>query len=79
MVFADSYGPNDILAISYLRALQKYPEIKPISILRTSDYHSDTLDNGLQVPKQSELLLKNQNITNFTPMKDLKIPFSKLE
>ena len=71
--FADSYGPNDILAISYLRALQKYPEIKPISILRTSDYHSDTLDNGLPSAKAIRIALKkNQNITNFTPMKDLE-------
>lgn len=42
----DSYGPNDILAISYLRQLQKYPQIKPYSILRTSDYNDDSLNTS---------------------------------
>ncbi len=40
----DSYGPNDILAISYLRQLQNYPNITAYSILRTSDYNDDDIN-----------------------------------
>ena len=37
---------NDILAISYLRALKKYPHIKPIIIQRENNYHDlDTIKN----------------------------------
>ena len=70
---ADSYGPNDILGISYLRALQNYPDITPVSVLRTSDYHNDELNEELPGAKAIRAALKkNQDVTRFTPMKDLK-------
>ena len=70
---ADSYGPNDILAISYLKALQNYPDIIPISILRTSDYHNDQLNEAFPSAKAIRTALKNnKDITSFTPMKDLE-------
>jgi predicted nucleotidyltransferase len=70
--FADSYGPNDILAISYLRALQNHPEITPFSVKRTSNYHNDNLDEFLPSAKAIRTALKdNKNITDFTPMKEL--------
>ncbi len=70
--FADSYGPNDILAISYLRALQNYPEIEPFSILRTSNYHNDELNENLPSAKAIRKALKeNKDVASYTPMKNL--------
>ena len=70
--FADSYGPNDILAISYLRALQNYPKITPISILRTSNYHNDELSEEFPSAKAIRTAIKeNTDVTNYTPMKNL--------
>lgn len=39
--------PNDLLALSYLKVINKYNyNITPISIKRTNNYHSNTLDNS---------------------------------
>ena len=66
---ATDYGPNDILGICYLRALAKYPEIEPISILRTSDYHNDELDEKLPSALAIRTALKNnQDVSEYTPM-----------
>ncbi len=69
---ADSYGPNDILAISYLRALQAHPQITPYAIKRTSDY----LDDDITVKYPSALAIRravknNQDIKGLTPMDEL--------
>jgi len=66
---ADSYGPNDILAISYLRELANFPNIQPISILRTSDYLNDELDEKLPSALAIRTsLLKNEAVDNYTCM-----------
>lgn len=52
---ADSYGPNDILAISYLKALQNCPHITAMSIKRTSGYH----DIDMTVDYPSGLAIRN--------------------
>ena len=39
--------PNDLLALSYLKVINKYNyNITPLSIKRTNNYHSNTLDNS---------------------------------
>lgn len=68
---ADSYGPNDILAISYLRQLKKHPSIEPISILRTSDYNNDQLDSAYPSALAIRTALKNnQDLKDSTLMKE---------
>ena len=49
--YPKSYGlltsalyPNDILAVSYLRAIEHFDGIKAYSINRNSNYHDNTLD-----------------------------------
>lgn len=42
-LLSDSFYPNDILAISYLKALRD-KDIKPVSIARTNHYHSSELN-----------------------------------
>ncbi len=77
---ADSYGPNDILAISYLRALQQYPDMIPYSILRTSDYHDDDL--SVEYPSAKAIregLLRGEDISTATPMSDLDDEFPTWE
>jgi len=68
---ADSYGPNDILAISYLRALENHPEITPVSILRTNDYFSEQLQgeitSALSIRKA---LARGQDVSQYTVMGD---------
>ncbi len=69
---SDCYGPNDILAISYLRALSKYPEMKAHAILRTSDYLDDDIDVELPSALAIRTALKeSKDISKATPMKDL--------
>lgn len=66
---ADSYGPNDILAISYLRALKDHPEITPVSIRRTNDYFSEELQgeitSALSIRKA---LARGQDVSRYTVM-----------
>ena len=69
---ADSYGPNDILAISYLKALQNYPDIIPVSILRTSDYWNDDMQvNYPSAYAIRESLKRKEDISASTPMAEL--------
>ncbi|MBR0138616.1 MAG: nucleotidyltransferase family protein [Erysipelotrichaceae bacterium] len=70
---ADSYGPNDILAISYLRALKDYPEITPYSILRSGNNYHDTDLLKDRLPSGAAIrqgLKENEDISAFTPMAD---------
>ena len=61
---ADSYGPNDILAISYLRELANYPNITPISIKRTSDYNDDQLNDNYSSAKAiRKAIMNNQDVS----------------
>ncbi len=66
---ADSYGPNDILAISYLRALENYPDITPYSIKRIGEYHdedSTVLFPSAQAIRKARKL--GQDISELTPL-----------
>ena len=69
---ADSYGPNDILAISYLRALENYPEITPVSILRTNDYFSEELQGEITsaLSIRKALARGQEDISQYTVMAD---------
>lgn len=52
---------NDILAISYLRALKKYPHIKPIIILRENNYHDIKINNQNQFISASAIRANRNN------------------
>ncbi|MBQ4251780.1 MAG: nucleotidyltransferase family protein [Erysipelotrichaceae bacterium] len=66
---ADSYGPNDILAISYLRQLDNYPDIKPVSILRTGNYHAEAIDPEAPSAKAIRRALESgQDVSQLTPL-----------
>ena len=68
---ADSYGPNDILAISYLRALQNYPDITPYSIKRTNEYDNASLTGTISSAMAIRKALKEgKDISSFTVMSD---------
>jgi len=66
----DAYGPNDILGIAYLKALQQYPHITPYCIQRTSDYASDDLSNNCSALAIRKALENNEDILNTTPLSD---------
>lgn len=70
---ADSYGPNDILAISYLKEMQQFPQMTPIAIKRTSDYLSDEFTTALPSALAIRTALNNnEDVSNYTPMKNLQ-------
>ena len=66
---ADSYGPNDILAISYLKALQQFPDITPYSIKRVGNYHDDSTEaaypSALAI---REAVKDDKDVSEYTPM-----------
>ena len=62
-------NPNDLLAISYIKAIKKNNfNIEPISIKRTNDYH-DTHSNDLIVSASNirNKIKNNENISEFIP------------
>ena len=64
---ADSYGPNDILGISYIKAIKKYPDMELLSIKRTSGYHD--ADMSVEYPSGAAIrnaLLSGQDISAAT-------------
>ncbi|MBR2700620.1 MAG: nucleotidyltransferase family protein [Erysipelotrichaceae bacterium] len=68
---ADSYGPNDILAISYLRALQNYPDITPYSIKRTNEYDNPELTGSISSAMAIRKALgEGEDISAYTIMAD---------
>ena len=68
---ADSYGPNDILAISYLRALQNYPDITPYSIKRTNEYDNPELTGTISSAMAiRNALAEGKDISSYTVMAD---------
>ena len=61
--------PNDLLGISYIKAIRKINlNIKPITIKRTSDYH-DILSNDSIVSATNirEKLFNGEEITDYIP------------
>ena len=66
---ADSYGPNDILAISYLKALQNYPDITPFCVKRTNEYNDLKLSSEHASARAiREALLRGEDVSAYTPM-----------
>lgn len=67
----DFNHPNDLLAISYLKAIRKNQfNITPISIKRTSAYHD--LESKEQIVSASNIrnkILKNEDISAYLPKK----------
>ena len=60
--------PNDLLALSYLKVINKYNyNITPLSIKRTNNYHSNTLDNSNIVNASliRKLYNEDKNISNY--------------
>lgn len=63
-----SLYPNDILAVAYLKALSG-SNIKPISIQRTSDYHSEELKDFASATALRKALKEQIDISPYSPMK----------
>lgn len=64
--------PNDILGISYVKAINKInKDIEPITIKRTNSYH-DTLseDDIISAENIRGKLLKNESVNKYTPVAD---------
>lgn len=70
----DIKDPNDLLAISYIKAINEISaNIEPICIRRTSTYHSlDTNDKIISASAIRKLLNENRRIKNFVPKNVLK-------
>ena len=64
---ASAYGPNDILAIAYLKELQN-SNIKPYSIQRTNNYHGHQLQEISSASAIRNSLLNNIDIKIATKM-----------
>lgn len=71
----DIFNPNDLLGISYIKAIQKNKlNITPVTIKRTSTYHSKTENtNIISASNIRNKLKQKENITNFVPRKTLKL------
>ena len=70
----DFNNPNDLLAISYIKAILKnnYP-ITPISIKRTNSYHDlNSNDKIISASNIRHKLTKKEDITNYVPSNSLK-------
>lgn len=66
-LLAGSMYPNDILAVAYLKALKK-TKIKPVSIQRTSDYDSLSLDIISSATAIRNALKKGLDVSKSTPV-----------
>lgn len=72
--YPKSYGllssclyPNDMLAVTYLKAL-KNKNIKPISIQRTNDYHSDEINVIASASAIRKAIGENKDVSMATPI-----------
>ena len=70
-------SPNDLLAISYIKAINELnSNIEPISIKRTSDYHSLNIDSNIVSATAIRNLIQNkENISKYVPEGLLKYSF----
>lgn len=66
-LLAGSLYPNDILAVTYLKAL-KGTNIKPISIQRTNNYHSNDIDIISSASAIRKAIKENKDYHNSTPI-----------
>ena len=67
-LLASELYPNDILAVSYLKALQNYPNIKAIPVERNSEYHSTELDEICSASAIRKALKENRDYSKSTPI-----------
>lgn len=72
-----SCSSNDLLGISYLKALKNYPMITPHTIKRTNGYHSKDMSSSIASASAiRQACLKQQDLSNTTTMaNDLDQPF----
>ena len=69
------FNPNDLLGISYIKAIYKNKfNIKPVTIKRTSDYHSlEEESNIISASNIRNKLKQKESITNYVPRKTIKL------
>ncbi len=72
---ANVFNPNDLLGISYIKAIKNNNlNITPLTIKRTSDYHStDETDNIISASNIRFKLKQKENIAKYLPRKALKL------
>ena len=65
----DISSPNDLLGISYIKAIREInPNIIPETIKRTNNYHDlDSTDNIISASNIREKINNEENITNYLP------------
>lgn len=79
----DFNRPNDLLAISYIKAIHKnqFP-ITPISIMRTNSYHDlKSTEKIISASNIRHKFLQKENITSYLPkeiIENIKVPNYKL-
>ncbi len=71
----DIFNPNDLLGISYIKAIKKNKlEIKPVTIKRTSSYHNlEEESNTISASNIRNKLKHHEDISNYVPRKTLKL------
>lgn len=69
----DINNPNDLLGISYIKAIRQINNnIKPITIQRTNDYHDTTSSNKIISATNIRLKVENnEDITSYIPPYDI--------
>ena len=67
-------SPNDLLGISYIKAIKKInSKIKPVTIKRTNDYHSNKTTGKISSATSiRKLIYDKQDISKYVPKKTLK-------
>lgn len=67
-------SPNDLLAISYIKAIKKLnSKIKPVTIKRTNDYHDDKTTGKISSATSiRKLIYDNQDIAKYVPKSTVK-------
>ncbi len=68
-------SPNDLLAISYIKAIKKLnSSIEAVCIKRSNDYHQTSLNSKIVSAKAIRNAIKNnKNIKKFVPYKNLEM------
>ncbi|RIV16764.1 nucleotidyltransferase [Mycoplasmopsis gallopavonis] len=80
LVGHDISMPNDILGLEYVKTIVDFDlPITPIAIKRTIDFHAEQTNNNFASASLiRKMLLQNQNVSEYTPMKIVKIPQKRL-
>ena len=75
-LLSSSLYPNDMLAVTYLKAL-KQTNIEPMSIQRTNDYHSENLQIISSASAIRKAIKENKDVGSTTPIKILNPAFNE--